>query len=313
VESLVDPQIGLIRIAGTAAGQLYDNNQWVGKIGTSRLTSAVTLAAKGDDPNAALRSSPTVGEFAIVLRAALGAQADNIGSQFDRAMFIAQAAQNNIQNTRLLASFSGPTSKPAAGSLNTVLAPTNALDAASQAALINAVAQSVRGGSVVLVPQDRTQTLLLQQEFNRQGVATQVAQTPQAGITLAKQTGASWVIGTDGRWADPPFVQPSRTPLKPPDTLPSCLGCGGPLPPPPGRGGGGPPPPPPPPPALSSGPANWSGFQRFTPPASQNTPGGVRTFKDALIDDGRWPVHVPLTLCLPVVLTAAAGNSSEAR
>ena len=155
---------------------------------------------------------------------------------------------------------------------------------------------------MVLVPQDRTQTLLLQHELNRQGVATQTAATPQAGITLAKQTGASWVIGAPGRWADPPQVQPTRSPLKPLD-VPHVWGGGNDG----GQGGGaaGMPLSQPQAPQAAYGAATWSGYGHPPVPPSQGKLGGVRTFTDSMIDDGHWPVHVPLTLCLPIVLTTS--------
>jgi tetratricopeptide (TPR) repeat protein len=305
--------LGAIRIAGAYAGSRLSDDQWAGQIGIGRATSVAAAAVKGEDEFRALKSPPALGEVATILNKIFQGQSNDIATKFGDAIGVAQAARNNIRNAQWLSSLGGvPISRPGAGSLNSVLAPRDyTRDAGGQAALINAVAQSVRGGSVVLVPQDRMQSFLLQQELNRQGVATYAAPTPQAAATLAKQSGASWVIGADGHWADPPYVQSSRLPLKPPDILPSCPGCGGPRPQPFGVGGG--PSPPPPSAASSTVPGNWSGFQRFTPPASQSTPGGVRTFTDAMIDDGRWPVHVPLTLCLPVVLTAGVGGSPKAR
>ena len=308
--------LGLIRIGATAVGDwVIKDDQWSAQLGVSRAADVASAAVEGKNLGKAF-VSPGLGEIATMLNAMFHEQSNIVETQFGDAMAVAQAARNNIHNAQFLSSLGGAASRPQAGSLNAVLAPSNYnLDAGSQAAFINAVAQSVRGGSVgpvVLVPRDPTQTLLLQQELNRQGVATQTAQTPQAGIDLAKQSGAAWVIGANGHFADPPNMQSSNQPLKPPDILPSCWGCEGPRPQPLGGSGGGPPPPPPPA-ALSSGSMNWNGFQPFTPPPSLNTPGGVRTFTDAMIDDGRWPVHVPLTLCLPVVVTAGAGGSSEAR
>ncbi len=296
--------LGAIRVVSTFIDSKLGDERWAAQIGLSRATSLATAATKGENLGKALQTQP-LGEIATMLSAIVHEQSNQIGTQFGSAMTVAHAARNNIQNARELSSLSGTANKPESGSPNAVLAPSSYVrDVGGQAALIDAVAKSARGGSVVLVPQDRTQSLLLQQELNRQGVATQTAQTPQVGMDLAKRFGASWVIGADGHWADPPDPQQSRFPRKPPDALP---GRGGepPRPQPLGVSAGSPPPPPPPPSASSAGPLNWSGFQRFTPPASQSKPGGVRTFTDAFIDDGLWPVHVPLTLCLPVVLTSA--------
>jgi tetratricopeptide (TPR) repeat protein len=316
-------ELGLLRITGTLMGMAagntfspYQDNQPLGKIAVSRLFSVTTAAsiaaAQGTDVESAMKTAagtPRLSDLAIGFKAAFGVLYATITQLEDAATVHVGWANHDLANARFLSSSAATTSSPASGPPRAVMAPGNySLDAGAQAALINVVAQSVRGSSVVLVAQDPTQSISLQQAFNRQGVATQTAQTPQAGIDLAKQSGASWVIGANGHFADPPNNQSSNQPLKPPDILPSCWGCGGPRPQPLGVGGGSPPPPPPP-----STPVNWSGFQPFTPPPSPNMPGGVRTFTDAMIDDGRWPVHVPLTLCLPVVLTAGAGGSSKAR
>jgi tetratricopeptide (TPR) repeat protein len=312
--------LGMLRITGMAAGNMYRDDQWVGKIGVSRLSMAVRdatmAAAQGTDPAIAIRNAVRtplgLGEVASLLKAAFRNQYEILLRQESDASVVYGWAHNNLANRQSLSSMGLTPSRPGTSSPTAVLAPANyAADARSHAAFLNTVSQSARGGTVVLVPKDRTQGLLIQQELNRQGVATRVADTPQSAVNLAKQSGATWIIGADGYATAPPNMRPSKLVLKPPDILPGW-GGGGPPPPPVGRAGGGRPPPPPPA-ASSSGATNWIGFQRYsTAPALPSGPGGVRTFKDAMVDDGRWPVHVPLTLCLPAVLVTM-GAGLEAR
>ena len=168
-------------------------------------------------------------------------------------------------------------------SLKTVLAPSNySLDPSSQAALVRAVSEFVRGSGVVLVPQDRMQGMLLQQELNRQGVATRVAQTAADGISLAREKAASWVIGADARFAQMSSAQSLKATMTPLDR-------------------------------PTSPAANWSGFTRYVA-KSVGGPGGVLTHdKNMVIDNGNWPVHAPLTLGLPVVLASEGEAVSEKR
>lgn len=291
--------LGLIRIAAAYASSRLNEDQWVGKIGVSRAASVATAAVKRESLTKGFVSTG-LGEIETTLDAIFNENSRIVTSNFGVAMVVARAAKNNIRNAQLLSSQTWAPSQSGPSRVQTVLAPVNySRDVGSQAALVNAVAQSVRGGSAVLVEQDRTQSMLLQHELNRQGVATRVADTPQAGLSLAKQAKATWVIGVDGHRSDPPDIQPPKVQLKPPESQRGWVG-----------------PPQPPPPAVasaSSGPAYWAGFSRFTPPTSSNNPGGVRTFKDALIDNGQWPVHAPLTLCLPVIPMGGNSGSPEVR